>query len=1525
MRNDEQFQKDVAVYFYSNDDEFLGSGFLLKALDKAHAITCAHVLSYGVESDQGCKKCMRPISQLLIKTDNDEVLKMSGKYICPFEEYDDDKIKNGTQADLVAIELIDTKEVPAYEIWNGKYTQGAKLFFRGKPDKSSISINFYNNVTFDNRMDPTIFVIEVGQYLQLNYNEQSANNNTALSEIRGASGSGIFCYQDGKYFCLGVFKGLFDRDAVYGKGKGISICQLTDLLQLKETQIGSIDGPKFKPTLEWSTKNVNVAVKEAGKRFITFNNSEYCDLNFKTSTSKILDHITNTEFHTAQKLLIKFHEKLTSLIQNAMNGFRDIQDIYKKYESMVCPRGWTWEDVKNENLNKGNTVWFNEKHFTSLRELLVFEEKSTELTKFTHNFSVQLFNDHQFHELLNSFDVIYESAIYFLQEVDNNRGKTPSEFQVILPFCDYTAEIHSKIIEPFIDFFVDKNFDSTFNTDNLVSTAFFRHSFIKGEGLSGKTHLLCNYALKNIKNGNCTLLFFGNSFIDNKTPIKQMIDLLDLSSYNLSEDDFLYSLDWWGKKENRLVSICIDAINETEEKKVWKNHLIPFVEKIKQYHNINLIISVRDLEMDAVLTDAAKEYVSTDMALIEHRGFEDISPEVLLKFCEVFGIEAPKFPTLDSIFINPGLMFLLFENLKNRKINKIDDSILHISNIFNDFVDNLESRFINSNSNTDKDEVYVIPTTNIASKAIIDNDFHELIEYKEFKSQAEKIHEMILYYLKSEGVFSVKKERAVSFAYFSYQRFGNYFIALYLLSKFKSFEEIGTSTTIEHLFSNAENHESLIESLFRLTNEKYQRSLFDLTPLQSSISEHLKEVESKAFYSSNCYPKRFSKNLTNLQNLTEAERFELFEMLLRVSYKTHHSNKIDRSLHTVLSKFTMADLDCYWSPFISESFNRDIYFEYFQANNVFSLVDWVFQQENIYFLESESRKLYALTLSWFLGSSNRELRDLATKALVRLLMNNLKSVVELIKSHTDSKDLYILERLWAVAYGITLRSNNIDGLHELCIFTYSNIFSIEFVIPHILIRDYARGIIEYGIYRGIVTDIPVNKIRPPYKSTWPVIPNDNEIKELEITNNSVIPAYHSQSDIIQSMQVEYNREGVNHYGDFGRYVFQSCINHFDHRKEDLISYDLMNVAIKRVFSLGYDVLKHGEFDRNVPYDSRNSKKLERIGKKYQWIAMFELLAQLSDKFKFKDNSYDDETIPYDGPWQLYVRDYDPSILIRENKTYSDFKNSHKTWWQKHGLSFNYTSDSEKLKWLWTDADLPNFFDNLCVQNGQKNWFILNTFLKWDESRENKYQRDIWYKVKAIFINQNEVIRFDNLIKNKDLRNIDQLSTQIEHSFFLGEYPWHPMFKNSLEIDKMTYLESKIKIPIIKFSQSGETLDFSIDKNIQCDLPSPWLVKKMNLHLALNKPLEFINKEKETIFYDPSFVEGGSSATLISKTHLLNLLDAEDMTIAWIVGGEKNLYNSDDNRNWPGRQVLGGFYYWDGFKIAGKPWVIEEGR
>jgi hypothetical protein len=165
-----------------------------------------------------------------------------------------------------------------------------------------------------------------------------------------------------------------------------------------------------------------------------------------------------------------------------------------------------------------------------------------------------------------------------------------------------------------------------------------------------------------------------------------------------------------------------------------------------------------------------------------------------------------------------------------------------------------------------------------------------------------------------------------------------------------------------------------------------------------------------------------------------------------------------------------------------------------------------------------------------LTTSNRFLRDRATKAIVNLLTGRLRATVRLIDRFADVNDPYVAERVYAVAYGVSMRSHDRDGVGALATAVYDRVFKSGMPAPHILLRDYARGVVERALHLGAAVEVVPERIRPPYKSTWPNIPTEEDVKPL-------LPDWSKGSHDSRQLEWARNRIGDSIMSDdFGRYV-----------------------------------------------------------------------------------------------------------------------------------------------------------------------------------------------------------------------------------------------------------------------------------------------------------------------------------------------------------------------------------------------------
>ncbi|MDI6850982.1 MAG: ATP-binding protein, partial [bacterium] len=633
-------------------------------------------------------------------------------------------------------------------------------------------------------------------------------------------------------------------------------------------------------------------------------------------------------------------------------------------------------------------------------------------------------------------------------------------------------------------------------------------------------------------------------------------------------------------------------------------------------------------------------------------------------------------------------------------------------------------------------------------------------------------------------------------------------------------------------------------------------------------------------------------------------------------------------LHEQLMEYKMAERDAWWSTFL--------HYQHEAKDTVERIIEWAWSEYDKSHIKDDSVLLLATAMSWFLTTSNRFIRDKSTKALVALLQHRIKLLPKLLEKFKNVDDLYVRERLFAVAYGCVLRnSDDTESLKRLAKWVYDNIFKEGKPPVHILLRDYARGIIEVALRKGIeLENIDESKINPPYESKWPQnMPSDEEIKKYEFDYRSkdFKDYYWSQNTIVSSMQPEHTTLKHSIYGDFGRYILQSALSHWD--TGNITIQQLSNLAVKMIFEeLGYNIELHGKFDIYVTknyYYGRTEHKTERIGKKYQWIAFHKVSAMVSDHFPLKKEPWDYIQKHYKGPWHPYIRDIDPSLLIKnDDHLINSF--SINNWLSSNGNYDAWRTEKETSEWLRTKNDLPDPIKILQVEddNGEE-WLVLEGLISWQEETPPEFEkyeipiREFWYMIKSYIIKKADLTKIYEWAKEQNFWGRWMPESHELYKIFLGEYPCSIAFED-LRGDYNIWTKEaggkEIPVPVIVTGDiylNEFTTDCSSDGSISIKLPCKWLVNEMQLIHKFLDGRWYNDKEELVVIPTNIFADTSFSALLSKKQNLCEFLNKNEYTILWILLGEKRVLGGNlSHRNYEGHLLINGAYVLDHNDIVG---------
>lgn len=1274
----------------------------------------------------------------------------------------------------------------------------------------------------------------------------------------------------GKTSLLAKFKGKVSEWQLYASSKGIRLTfeywgssELISRLSRKENEgLTYFWFNKEEFSDEWLSVKNKESINALGTRYTK-------ELNFELPIAKVFDGLSRDQFF----------EKQTHVFYN---------ELLEKYRSIHL-------NLQNETTEECVTTLENKiKQIRQLYETFAFVGNNTIPCK-------------EILTLLDACDVIttkIEDYLYNLRrEIEKEKGGQESYSR---PFANEFSDIRNfkGSIYQFKGFLKS-------STSILANKPYL---LLMGDAGIGKSHLLAEIVEKRKEYNQNSLLLLGENFTNGDMPWTQILQN-QLRKNHIDEFVFLGALNAKAESEQKRIIVFIDAINEGSGRKIWPRQLKSFIQSFESYPWLGLVISLRTSFQKLIAP--LSEIDSNLITRITHNGFAGFEYAAVKRFFTHYKVLQPTTPLLNPEFQNPLFLNLFCKSICERGLNEVPPGLDGITNVIDYFLESVNVKLARPEE-LDYDEKR--PLVKTVTEKLISKIVEEENEYILYSTADEIVNSVfrgactnVEPYLKrliSEGVLNTdlawnEKGNSYDVVYFAYQRFQDHLTVSLLLDE--HFDKSNPEQSFRHrklqdvikderaLYSN----QNIIEALSIQIPERFGKELIDIVP-------HIKKYPTvaEAFIQSLIWRRNetIQKEAITFVNeiiIHDNDLYDQFrEMIVLSSMKPGFYFNAE-SLHNFLKPMSLVERDKDWTTWLQDKFELNETY----SGAIQRLIDYAWNiDDDQHSIRHESILLGCITLGWFLSSTNRYLRDAATKALVCLLQNRTLLIPKLLNKFKGVNDPYIVERLYAAAYGAVMRTCQKDKLVTVAEYVYEEVFNQKHVYPHILLRDYARGIIEYTLVLNYKPSININQIRPPYKSerlpkNFPTVKEIDKKYAPKGKSGDYGQENWGATAILTSMATEYGR-GIAGYGDFGRYTFEAA---FDDWAVDADG--LSNYAIQRIFELGYDAKIFSEFD-SMQGSGRGTGHKERIGKKYQWIIFYELLARVSDQCSLIDESSrekPEKIIPYEGPWYPYVRDIDPTTLIKESKAerYVD-KQTH-YWW--YNTQYNF-SNKNAGDWIVDRNSLPLPPDILEVIDKEgKLWIWLEIHPEWNEKEtfvENKWnapEKRLWYQLRSYLVKKKELQKLERSFKQAFYR--EKLpETRSLYSIFDREYYWSPAFnffnipyyhgRNWIEVwdDKTHKLIAKVHRTTEWYNWEEE---FDCSKISAIQYYKPTQIIKDNLCLQFsNKEGELINNNGELICFDPSVHNKSISGLLIQKEKMINFLKKEDLILVWGVVGEKQL-------------------------------------
>ncbi|MEW4305588.1 hypothetical protein [Rossellomorea marisflavi] len=464
----------------------------------------------------------------------------------------------------------------------------------------------------------------------------------------------------------------------------------------------------------------------------------------------------------------------------------------------------------------------------------------------------------------------------------------------------------------------------------------------------------------------------------------------------------------------------------------------------------------------------------------------------------------------------------------------------------------------------------------------------------------------------------------------------------------------------------------------------------------------------------------------------------------------------------LLNNLNMAERDVSWSEHIRE-----------HEHNIEETIDVLEQRSKINCLELDSYEqeylhLLAENVMWTLTSTVRPLRDRATRALYYFGRAFPESFFDLLHYSFSINDPYVSERMLAALYGIGMAKQydfedeefRLNTLLVMAKTIYYLMFAkgAQHFTTHILARDYGRRFIEIGLihHPTLLNEAEKENLCSPYTQlngmTW------GSVEKEEIS--------------------EYGSNPIKL--DFGNYTIGRLVknrSNYDYEHEDFK--EVRAHIYWRIYNLGYSAELFENIDnvieeRNFRYvRSEDGRKTDRYGKKYSWIAFFEMAGYRDDQGLLEDEWYQEQ-------YRISETDIDPSFPAE----LPDIQIVKK----------NYFADNLPTnEWLFGDY-VPEFDDYLVMEeiNNEKGpWVLLDGYFS-DEDQEQT--RSCFFFPRGILVKKTDFEKVNSLLRKQPLGGRWLPEVPTDYYVYGGEIPWSNTYNKNKKIE-LEFVTDKVKEPV----------------------------------------------------------------------------------------------------------------------------------
>lgn len=1041
----------------------------------------------------------------------------------------------------------------------------------------------------------------------------------------------------------------------------------------------------------------------------------------------------------------------------------------------------------------------------------------------------------------------------------------------------------------------------------------------------GKTHLAAELTKPN-KSSPAGVLFLGRDLHKGQT----LDDLAHQFSINgnplTSMERLLASLDATGKRSGHRLPVLIDGLNEAENPRDWKDSLARLNEVVRRYPNVLVVCTLRTGEhrredqrwLRTSQTDNRDRESFAVMALpegvrrIESEGFGGDVDEAIDKYFKHFKINPGEADIPVGLFQNPLTLRIFCEvnNPKREAEVKVDYFPASLSLLLEKYIEKVCERIAEM---PNRSHPYTVEDVKVAIYKLgleMWKARHHEISEKAFRvivSDSRDWGSSIVNLLAQEGIIfrNPGDELEDHVIIPAYDALGGYLIASALLIKHKNdsrFTWFNKKETIESF--RGENSHSLAVDIFKSLVSLVPRRMYGKQLWKEKIGPFRNAALRFIFLVEPGYIDKDSvSELFKLLSNNPKERANLFHSFQGIRGATKHPLNA-AFLDTVLRSMTVVDRDLSWTEWIRKT----------RRERFSDLVSIERRWKTDLAKRTISDRLRAKWVMWLLASVDRELRDVATRALYWFGRGDPQALLEESIRALDINDLYVPERLFAASYGVVmaLHYENKFSFNQkiLCPFAkqiYKSMFAknAKYGTTHILLRDYAKGIADIALLHEamLFSESQKKLLKPPF----------------------VYGGIRSWGQSVDLDDDKYRDGSAPLHMDFENYTLGRLVEHRNNYDFKNSEYQIVRANMFwRIYDIGYTHEAFKDIDSQISWDNWNKSahiKVDRYGKKYCWIAFYELAGFRQDNGLLSERY----------TCRISDTDIDPSFPdeIKSEKIIKD----------------DFLSGGPKNIKDWIKkAPMPKlkpYLNRSRISKIKGPWILLEGYI----TQENyQTKKNMFTFARGFFITKDKKRELLKALRILAYPGNNRLpDAEDDYYTFAGEIPWretypHQQYKKQIEVPtgeknivrekiettqkvlEIDYGDKKVRFPVYSEEnikkgfierEEEKILSFDVEVSVRnfCWESGRSIVNPGHGAYILTKEIcEFLNLTSRPQTFDMydgknkiasiirSFGDlwhNGHKLIYIRQDLLNNYLKKKELDLIWVIWGERRFCSKDD--------------------------------